>query len=100
MTTKHTPGPWVAHCTYISGSTDDVSIATCSYRGKVDLAEAEANARLIAAAPEMLEALVSLTRWVAKGIENGAYANTVGGNHLAVKEYDAAVELIKKAKGE
>ena len=56
-TTQHTPGPWYAHCTYISGKTDNISIAQCSYRGKVDLIEAEANAHLIAAAPELLDSL-------------------------------------------
>jgi hypothetical protein len=57
---QHTPGPWYAHTTFISGETDNIAIAQCSYRGEVDLDEAMANARLIAAAPEMLEAATNL----------------------------------------
>jgi hypothetical protein len=54
---QHTQGPWYAHTTFISGETDNIAIAQCSYRGEVDLDEAMANAQLIAAAPDMLEAL-------------------------------------------
>lgn len=60
MTTKHTPGPWVIH-----QSTAESWPEILAPNGTVPLArinstwrgEALANARLIAAAPELLEAL-------------------------------------------
>lgn len=67
--TKHTPGPWRAekhpqhdhvHCselwTIIAGEPDDCSDAEIA---QVIAYEAEANARLIAAAPDLLAALQS-----------------------------------------
>lgn len=53
---QHTPGPWKASSTWVTGETDDITIAQCSYRDK-NLNESEANAHLIAAAPDMLHAL-------------------------------------------
>ena len=55
----HTPGPWTLHVgsgreAYIEAMEGDVLIAEC-HDG-----EAEANARLIAAAPELLEALLEI----------------------------------------
>ena len=64
MTTKHTPGPW--HVGGLQGtgraaivySPDGYSICDCkSYHGKREWSEMEANARLIAAAPDLLAAL-------------------------------------------
>lgn len=55
MTAKHTPGPWrVSSEPGKSGAviTDKITICNCGYG-----ADAEADARLIAKAPEMLEAL-------------------------------------------
>lgn len=64
MIAKHTPGPWlVDHDTDITGSESSPEIGCV---GKVDIAhvylravpgKTEANARLIAAAPDLLEAL-------------------------------------------
>jgi hypothetical protein len=61
---SHTPGPWIQreqitdHCG-VRITADETSIA---YVGRVEVSKKqyEANARLIAAAPEMLEAL----QWV------------------------------------
>lgn len=55
---KHTPGPWVIDpCWDILGNTDDGNGMVCQITtDAVPRAEAEANARLIAAAPELLEA--------------------------------------------
>jgi len=58
---RHTPGPWEINerhggVIYIEGVGNTVAI--CHDDGfDIDHAEAEANARLIAAAPQMLEAL-------------------------------------------
>jgi hypothetical protein len=74
MTTKHTPGPWVwaGNCPEYSGDiahilagTDDnatviaetVLLAHPNEDDGLDFATSEANGRLLAAAPELLEAL-------------------------------------------
>jgi hypothetical protein len=63
---KHTPGPWAAEL-WNNSSTDDIGwtitrngsrVPTSTFDG--DEAEAEANARLIAAAPDLLEALSAM----------------------------------------
>jgi hypothetical protein len=60
MTAKHSPGVWTAataaghHVAYL---TDGRIAAYCGVVGADDDAESVANARLIAAAPELLEAL-------------------------------------------
>jgi hypothetical protein len=61
---KHTPGPWVSHVSKVDEFTGNEVIlirAESPLRGIVsiedDHEEAQANARLIAAAPEMLRAL-------------------------------------------
>lgn len=74
---KHTPGPWVVsigppeHVKYemhktriIPGGERDFIIATAEYGtyGPPMVGEADANARLIAAAPELLEALKAAVR--------------------------------------
>lgn len=78
MTTKHTSGPWVADDNYqehghktrialpdkfgVPGAT--IAEAHHDWEGeRTSWAEAEANARLIAAAPDMLEALKKFASW-------------------------------------
>jgi len=61
METKHTPGPW-EQGTQTRGSTTlvariETGFAVAEMRNVHFREEAEANARLIAAAPELLEAL-------------------------------------------
>lgn len=60
MSIQHTPGPWIARGQ--RGNRWDVFVVTgTSYRGVASMwfePEAEANAHLIAAAPEMLEACI------------------------------------------
>lgn len=62
MTTKHTPGPWTWTADLcdpreprIISAADGIEGAQVWWQGSAD--EADANARLIALAPEMLEAL-------------------------------------------
>lgn len=88
--TKHTPGPWVANnCTVMEG------IRSIAYTGAIadhnnletfeqNCFEAVANAHLIAAAPEMLEALEQAREFLAEG-------------SLLRNEIEA---LIRKAKGD
>lgn len=60
MTEKHTPGPWMAWQPRADESvpvrTDGLGI-TIAYVHQGAITNAKANARLIAAAPEMLDAL-------------------------------------------
>lgn len=66
MTTKHTPGPWMPHggkprdgyCFIGDATPTGWPVALVSDR--VATGEAEANARLIAAAPELLAALQAM----------------------------------------
>ena len=66
METKHTPGPWKAHPIEMNCGTPYTPVAAKTLLAKVyseaygNHAESEANARLIAAAPELLEAAIEL----------------------------------------
>lgn len=68
---KHTPGPWKFNGHSLSGNHFNVigtqlgnkfKIARCPYEVEGDKEEAEANAKLAAAAPELLEALQGVVR--------------------------------------
>lgn len=61
---KHTPGPWVANGRYIGTPNHKSFIAECKDQNGNWTNEpmAVANARLIAAAPELLEALQAIER--------------------------------------
>lgn len=105
-TVKHTPGPWATNRLTINNPEDNaghliISADTadkhdsptypivCTLQAKVinnrlDFKEAEANAKLIAAAPELLEALQNLTEWAKK-------AHPIG------YTFDEALSAIKKA---
>jgi hypothetical protein len=62
MTTKHTPGPWAVSLDHIFRNQSDIFEIHWSSIGEcvAECVHGEANARLIAAAPEMLEALQRL----------------------------------------
>ncbi len=66
MKMQHTPGPWVASPAIRSGFTIDAKcdpwliVSTSDEEGRYGGIETEANARLIAAAPDLLEALRTL----------------------------------------
>ena len=68
MSTKHTPGPWTMHPRFDDGAEVRALLAPVAWCGvasthgasssqSIDAAEARANARLIAAAPDLLAAL-------------------------------------------
>lgn len=90
MTTKHTPGPWSTHLV------DDTIVIIprrplpqkFSTLGHSEVADEEdfANARLIAAAPELLEALQMAL----------VYIDGEG----TPEQYEQAIAAIAKAKGE
>lgn len=101
----HTPGPWIFNTTYDSdgGNVTDKSgryIACCDgcdipgTSGEVSVAEAKANAQLIAAAPDLLEALVYARDEIAMRVEED------GGNAYSVKKACRKIdEAIAKAEG-
>jgi hypothetical protein len=108
--TKHTPGPWhvvekaehkgkgILHIVE-EGGNSYWEIATLMTHD----AELEANARLIAAAPELLEALEEIVTELHGAIYNRALS-TWATKEVAYKHADGLVEkyraLIAKAKGE
>ena len=68
MTSEHTPGPWCIKDHRNVGEGFSITNAVADgpfYDGIASLADVEADARLIAAAPELLEALRELTDDVA-----------------------------------
>jgi len=66
MNTPHTPGPWEidpdvsTDVIRMDGSRDRVGVADCMSFNGPEIEECEANARLIAAAPELLQAVIDL----------------------------------------
>lgn len=90
--TKHTPGPWIAHFHegdgewFVKSTADGLPhgghIASFGY-SQTWPAEAEGNARLIAAAPELAEALMDLATAVISG---GPFAECVTAARAALKK--------------
>jgi len=70
MPTQHTPGPWKVAEAFINNQPNRLFVSEGKWGGKniADLGEADeannANARLIAAAPELLAALQSLIQYL------------------------------------
>lgn len=65
METKHTPGPWGVAYTDSNGQlvvkNKHIEIATCWHHSVASIeAEMQANARLIAAAPDLLACLIAI----------------------------------------
>jgi hypothetical protein len=96
MTTKHTPGPWVARQSahgpidiFDSQERDVVTV----YGGGVPSEHKQANARLIAAAPELLDALKAMDAAICEGFE------TQAGRMAGRKALIAARAAIAKAEG-
>lgn len=97
---KHTEGPW-EHGTHFAGGTDilagpigsRVVVARVIDNSLLPFPEYVANARLIAAAPDLLAALSDLLDW---GRENTSPRDENSPHTLLV----AALSAIAKAKGE
>lgn len=81
----HTPGPWTADIPYIHAGDTEENLAECLGEGMSD--ELWANARLIAAAPDLLAALKAMAghKCVGRGCFNVAH--------------EAAVAAIARAEG-
>jgi hypothetical protein len=94
--TKHTPGPWA-----VDGAFGDYIVGDHSHAGMHGALQApvanlrncaniEANARLIAAAPDLLEALQALLR--------SQFVNVGSGRALNVSDSDVAIARAALAK--
>ena len=104
---KHTPGPWRNEHDFASICKDNQTLARLYYGEGRSEFESEANAKLMAAAPEMLEALEAIVEH-AKSMQD---AWDTDGNQPNTKMHGLAVCLnnragdliekaIAKAKGE
>ena len=104
MTHAHTPGPWVSG--HFDDIDDEIIIQTSegeyvasidcdgAYEGKIAKC-IDANARLIAAAPDLLEAL----KMVGGIIHNGDDPDGSGFFDITAKEIEQVFAAIAKAKG-
>jgi hypothetical protein len=98
MTDKHTPGPWLADFgeTTSVRLSDGSRVATVNHlrpHSRVAASEAAANARVIAASPEMWDLVVA-------GVDNLDF--TTGDEELTAEEVAwrrKAVALIAKVRG-
>ena len=99
---KHTEGPW-EHGSNFAGGTDILSgrlgerivVGRAIDNSLVDFSEYVANARLIAAAPELLEALEALS---ALNDNHGPFGGEIYQDRID-RAWDAARAAIAKAKG-
>lgn len=103
---KHTQGPWVTSATddtvVVDATGLEVAAIDGDYNDPDTWPQMEANARLIAAAPEMLEALkatvaslVAAVSLLKRGSKKAAPSNTVF--DMMVSDYEKAVELGRAA---
>lgn len=81
---KHTPGKWRVNGKYIDSNQSDGMIQEVAWLGDVGYGDRMANARLIAAAPDLLEALQAVVRVADRQTD----------------EFDMARAAISKALGE
>lgn len=95
MSAAHTPGPWRSSGTHVwsEAAKDRGNVAECEdFECSTD-AERAANARLIAAAPEMLEALRVIAAW-----EPSRRPDEEGGMSI-MEAIDTARAAIARAEG-
>ena len=95
MKTTHTPGPWHPHALGLARSGEPEFEIHWSADGEcvAEVVHGEANARLIAAAPELLDALkgmVNLAKWM-DDVSNEGF--------MLDDRFDAAMAAIAKATG-
>ncbi|HZV36620.1 MAG TPA: hypothetical protein VFB72_18730 [Verrucomicrobiae bacterium] len=101
--TKHTPGPWIADGGYIQSTTAKMFgggavIVADPYVSEAFISdeEVDANARLIAAAPELLEALIDARDWLQHIMSEDAEPPLEDTGDVR----DKCTDAIAKAKGE
>ena len=84
---KHTPGPWSVR-NFSSKTPDTFRVYGANETNGLAICGSEANARLIAAAPEMLELLTIAQNYV-----------VIAGDPRSVELHEAIINLIAKATG-
>jgi hypothetical protein len=93
--TLHTPGPWKCDLVSLKIWANDGNTEIARTSSDVSISEEEANARLIASAPDLLSALESAYNAIAWDIPGG---------NLSDKEEETLLDVIRealrKAKGE
>jgi len=98
MTSKHTPGPWT-----VKGK-QSIRGPNSEYIDKTNWSNGEADARLIAAAPDLLEALRSTLADLERLATAEARANMAPTGQprrtVALDKWNAARAAIAKAEGE
>jgi hypothetical protein len=91
MTTQHTPAPWTVSDNAIYGSSGLIKPLIAYLDDRFVDEEAANNARLIAAAPDLLAALIELSNYV---------FDEYTASHPLCQRAAEARELIKRVKGE
>ena len=94
---NHTPGPWLIVSTYVRtaiNTAQGIHVAMVNWWKGISVKEHEANARLIAAAPDMLEAL----EWLSN--EFDCRDDEYGVVGFTRDEFRKAEAAIRKARGE
>lgn len=100
MKSKHTPGPWktaefgIENHERITITSGQKTICNTGDESRllISLEEARANAHLIAAAPEMLEAAEAL-------LERLNHLSSNAAKHVFHKQFDDLANVIAKARG-
>ena len=98
---KHTPRPWIVNGTNIfqyDHSGRVVAIASCSVIA-LPYKEHQANARLIAAAPDMLEALKNLENDAGTTMPASAWVLVQDSIRRAEGKPELVQDVIRKAEG-
>jgi hypothetical protein len=97
---KHTPGPWVAEDNEIHAAGQMIAVALYNGHSDAEEAETESNARLMAAAPEMLAALKGLMDgWTLPPTVNEYWLIQDGHDPTEARKICNAVLAIAKAEG-
>jgi len=105
MSSKHTPGPWKICYDNDTGPNDGCfrqwwQVGPAQVNIGSDHEEAEANARLIAAAPELLDACRALLCMLDRGCEPRKIDEALTWRENDEKARKMAVDAIRKATGE
>ncbi len=92
-TGKHTPGPWNTGWTFWEGD-EEIAYGINRGKGTISDTEATANARLIAAAPELLESVKELSITLV-----GRYMAGITGNEEIRRMLASADATIARTEG-
>lgn len=97
MNTKHTPGPWSVGS---HRSIQSASGTICETYSHMGIAAADSNERLIAAAPELLEACRQMMRWFEVEDDHSQMPGFMDRINLCKQVEILASAAIAKATGE